>query len=95
MDNDNDEIFSITVILKPQEWFDEHTYMDEEGDYWKSEEDFNYWQEHSDNFPTLAISPLFVTKNVYVYESFEHNTNKIDWGIDYIPTKDTHPEVFV
>lgn len=93
---------NINVVLKPKEWFEKYAYKDSDGDYWRSYEDYEYYTLKS-GWSTLAVRLELIKNNVYIFSTIEGDTPKqkakgtllIDWAIDYIPTKVTHPELFV
>jgi len=94
MDLNSDDQIDIPVMLKPLKWFEKYAYKDADGDFWRSEEDYKYWDTNNNNFMSLAIMPSTLNGEIYWYSSYT-NTIKIDWAIDYICTKHTTPEIYV
>ncbi len=83
--------------LKPLEWFKENTYVDAEGDYWRTEEGRNEYYNLDSRYTSDYIELYQIKQNV-LSESEYYSHNKIpryDWCLEKVLTPTTDPEYFI
>lgn len=85
------------LILKSKEWFDKNAFEDDSGDYFKSEEEYNAWDE-ADFGPgvTYVMRGWLELDYIDLYDRSSDFTEETwDWAIEKNITEETNPEYFL
>ena len=82
--------------MQSLEWLEKNAYKDEDQDWWETEADYNEWDD-ADGYDGAHLfyggdeGAIWDTER-YLKESKE---SKLEWAVELVYTKETHPERFL
>lgn len=82
--------------LKSDVWINENCFIDKDGDYWETQEDFTKWDTDTNNNEHYVVRYILANDIIDgVYQITDDWGVDIDWGVDYELTRQNNPEYFL
>ena len=90
------DLTHIRAILHPKDWFEEYCYMDQDSDWFLTEEIYELYSHYDGNGSNpyaIYIGDEHVVKGYIDY--YESDTLRYGWAVDKLVTKENHPEYWL
>jgi hypothetical protein len=83
----------IKLTPKPVDWFRKNAYQDNIGDWWISEDEWNYFDDGGYSRPTMFVTNDEVNDGVFIDGSMGDKIEMYEWCIEETP--ETHPQYWL